>query len=149
MPHILVVDDDDGIRETVRFALEDEGYTVDTASTGMQALAKIRATSEHLVVLIDYNMPSMTGLQVIDAANRRSDRLWERPSFILMTAYGTSLPRDVHNRLAFWHVPVIAKPFDLDELLDTVSMAADDYYGPTLTDVPRRAAREVELETAD
>src|SRR5260221_5663693 len=59
--HILVVDDDDAIRETLRFALEDAGYQVSEAAEGMAALRLLRATRDRMWVLLDLMMPGLDG----------------------------------------------------------------------------------------
>jgi CheY-like chemotaxis protein len=59
---ILVVEDDDAIRETMREILEDEGYRVATAANGVEGLARLRAESARpAVILLDVIMPVMDG----------------------------------------------------------------------------------------
>src|SRR5690348_14679781 len=53
MTHILIVDDDNAIRDTLREALEDEGYEVHEAANGIACLEKLRASQEGMVVLLD------------------------------------------------------------------------------------------------
>ncbi len=67
MKMILVVDDDDDIRETVASALTDDGYAVRMAVNGQDALDKLAAMSEGepCLVLLDLTMPVMTGLELL------------------------------------------------------------------------------------
>ena len=61
---ILLVDDEDGIQMLYREEFEDEGYLVDSAVNGDDALAKFRLNPPDLVVL-DINMPGMNGIEVL------------------------------------------------------------------------------------
>jgi two-component system nitrogen regulation response regulator NtrX len=61
-PHLLVVDDEAGIRESLSSILKDEGYQVDAVASGEEALA--RATARDFeVVLLDVWLPGIDGLQ--------------------------------------------------------------------------------------
>ena len=57
---ILVIDDDEGIRKVVAEALKTEGYVVDTASTGKEAIAKSQINFYNLA-LVDIRLPDMEG----------------------------------------------------------------------------------------
>ena len=61
---ILVVDDDDDLRDIVTMALEDDGYSIDTASNGVEA---IRSADEHEphAVILDITMPIMDGWEFL------------------------------------------------------------------------------------
>jgi two-component system, OmpR family, response regulator len=63
MASVLIVDDDAHIRDFIGFVLEDEGYTVATASNGQRALESL-AESTPAVVLLDLQMPVMNGWQL-------------------------------------------------------------------------------------
>jgi DNA-binding response OmpR family regulator len=69
---ILSVEDDERIRTAVRLALEDEGWTVDEAENGEQALVQF-AQSPTDVVLIDIMLPDIDGFEVCRAIRRQSD----------------------------------------------------------------------------
>jgi DNA-binding response OmpR family regulator len=69
---ILSVEDDERIRTAVRLALEDEGWTVDEAENGEEALAKF-AQAPTDVVLIDIMLPDIDGFEVCRAIRRTSD----------------------------------------------------------------------------
>ncbi len=121
---ILIVDDDQSIRETLRMALEDEGYTVCEAGDGAEALDILRASAQPLVTLLDLRLPRMTG----DALLRRIQRkeyLSARHIFLMVTANREQLSPASLRLLQRMHVSVIPKPFELDDLLDRVALAAE------------------------
>lgn len=120
---ILIVDDDQSVRETLRMALEDEGYEVREAEDGAEALAALRRSAQPLLALLDLRLPRLTG----DALLRRiarEKRLRARHAFLLVTAnHETLSPRNLRlfQRMG---VGVIAKPFDLTDLLARVALTA-------------------------
>jgi DNA-binding NtrC family response regulator len=61
---ILVVDDDETIRTTMKAILEDEGYIVDLAGTGKEAVKKTRERSYN-VALLDIRLPDMEGIELL------------------------------------------------------------------------------------
>jgi two-component system, OmpR family, response regulator MprA len=122
-PQVLVVDDDRAIRETLRVALEDEGYRVAEAGDGAQALALLRAAPDPYVVLLDLRMPMFDGaglLRVVAA----DDGLAARHAYAIITANLDAVPAARAATRGRMTVPVIPKPFDLDEVLDFVARAA-------------------------
>ena len=84
MIHILVVDDEPGIRETLGGILEDEGYRVTPAEDGESGLLLLR--DQHFdVVLLDIWLPQMDGLAVL----REVKELQDRPEVIMISGHGT------------------------------------------------------------
>ena len=63
MPHVLVVDDDDDIREVVQETLEREGYQVSTVTNGQEALDEISRVAA-LLMMLDMRMPVLSGWDV-------------------------------------------------------------------------------------
>lgn len=113
---ILVVDDDQGIRDFVGMALTDEGYDVVTAPHGAAALelATARAPS---VILLDMRMPIMDGWEFARVYRQRPG---PHAPIVVFTA-----ARDAQERAAQIAADgVLPKPFDLTELLTVVGRHA-------------------------
>src|SRR5512136_167988 len=106
---LLVVDDDPEILSFLKRGLTYEGYDVDTASDGTEALAKVREAEPDLVVL-DVMMPGVDGLEV----SRRLRQASKLP-IIMLTAKGTVTDRV--KGLDSGADDYLVKPFSFDELL--------------------------------
>jgi len=110
---VVVVDDDSLVRTNMAAMLEDLGHRVFEASSGQQALEILRRESTADLVITDYAMPQMTGLQLIQQI--RSE--WPAMPVILATGYA-ELPRDADPTL-----PKLAKPFFQHDLIQAVNSA--------------------------
>ena len=109
MPSILIVDDKDSLRDMLTRTLSLEGYEVETASDGKDAL-KIADARRFDVVLTDLKLPSMDGIEILS-------RLKERDPFmevIMMTAFGT-IETAVHA-MKLGAFDFLTKPFDPEHL---------------------------------
>ena len=109
MMRILVVDDDPEIVSFIKRGLAYEGYTVDTASDGSEALTKARDRDPDLVIL-DVMMPEIDGIEVSKRLRQGGDI-----PILMLTAKGT-----VADRVAGLDSGAddyLVKPFDFDELL--------------------------------
>lgn len=80
MPRILVIDDDDAVRETMARTLRGAGYTVETAETGEQGVSAARGNGFD-VILSDLRMPGISGIEVL----QRLRDLRVDSGFIVMT----------------------------------------------------------------
>ena len=109
--HVLVVDDQEAIRETLQVALDDEGFSVECAANGREALAVIERWKP-CVILLDLMMPVMDGWAFCEEQKRTGDRT---PIVLLSAAGGL----DEHQR-ALGAAAAIAKPFDIDRLIRTI-----------------------------
>ena len=108
---ILVVDDDPSILSTISEILGFEGYKVETATNGAEALRAVERTRPSLV-LLDMRMPVLDGWGFADALKERGMRL----PILVMTA-----AQNAHR----WAAVIgadghVAKPFDIDDLLNAV-----------------------------
>jgi two-component system, chemotaxis family, chemotaxis protein CheY len=123
MAHVLIVDDDPDIRSSMRTVLEEIGdHQAYEASDGLEALEQLRASTRPLVVLLDLLMPRLDGLGVLDAV-AKDPALAHRHAYVLVTVSRVATAPDFAERFAM-PVRVVAKPFDITTLLDTVADAA-------------------------
>jgi DNA-binding response OmpR family regulator len=113
---VLVVDDEPMVRDTLRQVLTDEGYVVDVAVDGSDALQHVKAARPD-VILLDLMMPGMNGRQFLQAL--RDDPAYQSVPVLIMTAvHGLEV-----NRASIGASEVVEKPFDVDALLNKVALA--------------------------
>lgn len=104
---VLIVEDNEDIREALRELLEDEAYAVLEAGDGLAGLALLRASQVALVVLLDYKLPRMDGFALLRAVVAGPLPL-ARHRFILLTANGDRLPLAFEALLHSLHAPIIS-----------------------------------------
>ena len=114
---VLVVDDDEDIREVLSEILRARGYAVQTAAEGREALALLRAGAPPALILLDMRMPGMSGWE-FRHEQRRDPQLAGIPIVVLS---GGNL-RGVAASLGA--ADVLAKPVDLDELTAKIEQHA-------------------------
>jgi CheY-like chemotaxis protein len=111
---ILIADDDEGIRELLRELLDSEGYRVQEASNGAEAIASIAANRPH-AVLMDLMMPVVSGVEAT-AMIKRDPRTASIPVLAMsagrnIVALQNDIPAD----------DFIAKPFELSTLIAAIA----------------------------
>jgi CheY-like chemotaxis protein len=122
--HVLVVDDEVDIRETLREALLDADYVVYEAPNGALALQRMVEHPQGMVVLLDLNMPVMDGRAVLRALSANPD-LAERHRIIVISArYGPTVPLADAQILTLYATGILPKPLDLKDLYRVVAHAA-------------------------
>ena len=116
---VLIVDDDTDVRQALSELLQDEGYCVEGAADGRDALAKLRDGLRPGVILLDLMMPGMNGW---DFRQEQLDdpELRDLP-VVVITASGRN-PDDIRTQLG--PVEVVAKPIQPTELIDLVERLA-------------------------
>ena len=110
---ILIVDDDEAIRITMKAILEDEGYFVDLASTGKEAIQKTEQKSYN-IALLDIRLPDMEGVELLGQMKDSTPRMRK----IMVTGYPS-----VKNAIEALNKNADAyliKPVDIEKLLSTV-----------------------------
>tara|TARA_B100000902_G_scaffold10262_1_gene12559 strand:- start:5050 stop:5727 length:678 start_codon:yes stop_codon:yes gene_type:complete len=107
--HILVVDDDEGIRSLVKKYLNENKYIVNTAESAEDALEKIKIIKFDLIIL-DIMMPGKSGLEFINEHKKKLDT-----PIILLTAKGQAYERV--EGLQLGADDYLAKPFEPKELI--------------------------------
>jgi CheY-like chemotaxis protein len=119
MCRILIVDDTEDNVFFLKTLLELEGYAVDTASNGWDALGKIQATHPE-VVLLDIIMPDMSGYSVVQRV--RQDSSLSETAIILVTSFSVL---EAEEALSNGADAFLQKPIDPDRLLATVKRFCD------------------------
>lgn len=110
-PMVLVVDDEEGIRDVLRAALSHRGYEVQVATDGEAALEALRMHGHCRLVLLDLNMPGLSGWDALVEMRRTS------PSLPVVIMSGDVLGRDAIRRGA---TSLLHKPFSVQELVALV-----------------------------
>lgn len=118
MPGLLVVEDDSSVRSTVVTFLELEGFSVDAVGSTREALSRL-ASTRYEIVLSDIYLDERTGLDVLKAAKAANPSC----AVILMTGRGTM--ETVMRATEGGAFDYIAKPFELDSLLDVIHRAQE------------------------
>ncbi len=108
--HVMIVDDEEAIRELLREFLVSRGYTVTIAKNGRDALQRVQTDPTIQIVLLDILMPDMSGMNVLTEIMRSA----VRPSVIMMTAMlNRELAREALNLGA---ADYVLKPFDFPKI---------------------------------
>jgi DNA-binding NtrC family response regulator len=117
LPHkkikIIVVDDELSIRESLKGWLQQDGYQVETAASGSEALAK-NAENRFDIMLIDVKMPEMDGLTLLQKIKEIDSDI----AIVMMTAHGAI--RDAIEAIKLGAYDYLLKPFELEELSFTI-----------------------------
>ena len=118
MAKILIVEDDDEVRDVLKTLLQEEGHELFEASDGNQAIEQFRQTPADLVIL-DIVLPDKEGLETIIDLRRTHPNV----KIMAMSGGGRTSPQDyldMAKRLGA--VEVIAKPFSIDDFLRCVNL---------------------------
>jgi CheY-like chemotaxis protein len=128
-PQVLVVDDSQSIRQAVRVMLEPHGYHVREASDGDEGLEAIRAESDPMIVLLDYQMERMDGGEVLKTVASEGGPLLKH-EYIMITAVANTFPPDFIELLRSLSIRVLQKPFDEQALTPAVEGAVERLNAP-------------------
>ncbi|MDD3791599.1 MAG: response regulator [Candidatus Bathyarchaeota archaeon] len=112
-PRILVVDDDETIRTTMKVILQDEGYIVDLAATGKEAVQKTQENSYNLA-LLDIRLPDIEGIELLKLLKDNVPRTRK----IMVTGYPSM--QNAITALNKNADAYLLKPVDVEKLLKTV-----------------------------
>ncbi len=118
-PRVLIVEDEENVRDLLLTVLAENGYRVDADRSGEEALRQLDQQLYDLV-LLDLNLPGMHGLNVLGAG----PALQTDAQFIVMTAFG-SIDSAV-EAMKLGAVDFIKKPFRTEELLHILSRAREE-----------------------
>lgn len=118
-PKILVVDDDETIRTTMKAILQDEGYQVDLAGTGKEAIQKT-TEKNYNVALLDIRLPDMEGVELLKLLKDGVPRTRK----IMVTGYPSM--QNAISALNKNADAYLLKPVDVEKLLATVKQQIED-----------------------
>ena len=118
---ILVVDDDDSIRTVLKAILEDEGYIVDLAKNGKEAIEKSNIIFYN-IALIDFKLPDIDGTELLGAMKETTPKMIK----IIITGYPTL--QNAVNAVNEHADGYIIKPLNMENLLKTIKKHLKKYY---------------------
>jgi DNA-binding NtrC family response regulator len=116
--HLLLVEDESGLRQAIAEQLADRGYHVEQADSGEAALAQL-ADFAFDVIVTDLRLPGIDGSAVVDAAVERYPDIVA----IVVTGYGTVKDAVEAIKRGAWDF--VSKPFQIDELLHVLDAALE------------------------
>jgi DNA-binding response OmpR family regulator len=116
---ILVVEDDVSIRRLVRTVLLRQGYTVEVAADGLEALSQLSLAS-YDVIILDLMMPNLDGFSFLAAMARNTP---ERLKRVIITSAAS--PAVINEKLKGIEFDLLPKPFDINELITRVRACAE------------------------
>lgn len=120
-PRILVVDDDQSIRQLVCTIVQREKFTVDSAGDGVEAIELLNQ-HKYAVILLDLMMPRLDGFGVIEYLKNHPPT--PKPIILVVTAYADQKFKEVDSTIV---AGVLRKPFEVQELGALVRLCAAGY----------------------
>lgn len=114
----LVIDDSRAVRLIVGNILRDQGYQVHDAAQGQEGLEKLRENPDIALVLVDWNMPVMDGLEFIQTVRR--DKTWDALRIVMVTTETES--EQVQRAIAAGANEYVMKPFAPEVLVAKLSL---------------------------
>jgi CheY-like chemotaxis protein len=121
MAKVLIVDDDEEIRSILNDWLNEEGFHVNVARNGKEALDILKREGEW-VVLLDVNMPLIDGLEVI--SQLRENPAWLNGNRIVLMSAGRKIATTPLHSISDVVLAIVPKPFELDTLLEVIQRLA-------------------------
>ena len=142
---ILVIDDDESIRKILKAILEDEGYSVETAETGRQAIDKCNVKFYNLA-LIDVRLPDIQGVALLTKLKETVPRMRK----IIITGFPTiqNAMEAVNNNADAY----MLKPFEIGKILETIKeqlkkqREEKEYNQNRVTEFIETRVRELEMK---
>jgi two-component system chemotaxis response regulator CheY len=116
--HALVIDDSRAVRLLVGNILREQGFDVVVAGHGQEGLERLEENPETRLVLVDWNMPVMDGLEFIQAV--RKVRAWDEVQLVMVTTETES--EQVERAISAGANEYVMKPFTADVLVAKLSL---------------------------
>lgn len=144
---ILIIDDDESIRKILSAILEDEGYAVETAENGREAIDKTNVKVYNLA-LIDVRLPDIEGVVLLGKLKETVPRMRK----IIITGFPTvqNAIEAVNNKADAY----MLKPFEIGKILETIKeqlkkqWEEKEYSQNRITEFIETRVRELEMENA-
>jgi two-component system chemotaxis response regulator CheY len=116
MKKILIVDDSPSVRQQVRLALSQAGFTVVEANDGMDGIEKLKSTPDVALIVSDINMPRMNGLDMVEKV--KSEPKHKTLPVLMLTSEGQPalIERAKKAGVKGW----VVKPFNADMLVSAI-----------------------------
>ncbi len=114
--NVLIVDDDESIRDMLSIVLNDENYNVITAEDGKNALLHLKKNQIHLVIT-DIKMPDMNGIELLNIIKKKKEKI----PVIMITGHAST--NDAIEAMKIGAEQYITKPFNIDELKVVIEKA--------------------------
>ena len=116
-PFVFIIEDSEEMLWSVANVLESAGFCVDAVTTGKEALEKLKNSPETELVIVNYLLPDMTGLKVMEQLRGNGCQA----EVIAISAFGT---KEIHDSfLTAGAFAFLEKPFDIRELVDICKQA--------------------------
>ena len=122
MTKVLIVDDEKDVADVLSEILQIEGYITDWASNGEDGLKKLQENDDIKVVLLDKNLPGISGLEFL---RRAKNEIKSYAQIVLITGYPSA--EAFRTAIKFGAYTCITKPFDMDEIIRVVKDAEKHY----------------------
>jgi CheY-like chemotaxis protein len=116
MKNIVVIDDDDDVREVIVYALESEGLAVKAFVNGKEGMEALQTLGQHEMpglIIVDYMMPEMDGITFIKEVREKFPQTLGKVPLAISSAMGASDPifQEIGNLI------LMHKPMDLEDLI--------------------------------
>lgn len=115
---VMIVDDDDDVRDLIALVIEGEGYPTLTARDGVEALDLLRAGATPRLILLDLRMPRMNGAEFLEALHANPRR--KTIPVVVMTGDPVGI-REVARSGA---TRCLRKPLDFDQIVESIHQLA-------------------------
>ena len=116
MKQLLIVEDEEGLLNLYSLTLIRDGYKVETAKNGQEAIAKVKSSPPDLMIL-DIMLPNMNGFHVAQSI-LKDPAIAKKPKLLFITGRDTSKEKSLFELLGA--SGVMEKPFSLEEMKRTV-----------------------------
>ena len=135
---ILIVEDEKDMTNLLRRVLTEEGYTVEIAETGAEALQKVEDNQFYLAIL-DIRLPDISGMEVLRTLSERQPQI----PVVVLTGYPSRETAEEARQLGVKEY--ITKPLDLEQLKEVVREIVEEYIGC----LPTEEANPLDISVAD